>query len=108
MAPLAAPGLRMRRLRYRRRPIDYNRTGPTPTRELTPPPTKPLATPPGVDVLVATVVDGFDHVADALVAATEQWGSAAPETYAYRVRIDCECVDQGTTWVRVFDPDWAR
>lgn len=65
-----------------------------------------LAPPPGVDLLVAETVDEFDDVAVALDVAAARWASAAPDTYAYRVRVDCECVDRGTAWVRVFDPDW--
>ena len=74
--------------------------------ELTTPPPTPMAPPAGVDVLVATTADEFDDISDALATATEQWAAAAPQTYAYRMRIDCECDDRGTTWVRVFDPDW--
>jgi hypothetical protein len=63
--------------------------------ELTTPPTTPMAPPAGVDVLVATTAAEFDDISEALTTAAERWAAAAPQTYAYRMRVDCECDDRG-------------
>jgi len=68
--------------------------------------TTPLESPSGAEILVATTAEEYADIAIALDAAAERWASGAPHTYAYRLQIDCECVDRGTSWVRVFDPDW--
>lgn len=62
-----------------------------------------LRPPAHAELVAATDADGFAEVEAALATAMERWESSGPVAYAYQLTIECDCPDQGVTWVRVFD-----
>jgi heat shock protein HslJ len=78
--------------------------GSQPTTTVTTEPSqKTLKPPPDVVLVVGTGAGGFADVETALATAMKRWETSGPDTYAYRVTIDCDCSDAGESWVRVFD-----
>ncbi len=70
-------------------------------------PPSSAAPEPSVVSAVGSAGAGFADVEQALVSARERWQAAAIDAYRYRLIIECDCPDAGTTWVRLF-PESAR
>jgi hypothetical protein len=81
--------------------------GIEPTSTTEEPPLSTTASEPSVESAVGSASAGFADVEQALASARERWRAAAIDAYRYRLTIECECPEAGTSWVRLF-PESVR
>lgn len=59
------------------------------------------------EIALGGAADGFGAVEQTLDRARDRWAAGHPEEYGYRLDIDCNCAEAGSSWSRVFEDDVA-